>query len=47
MNKKHGMVMICAWCREIYRLGFLPMSHGICPDCKEEVLKEIKEAKYV
>jgi len=39
----NGVKTICAWCMVLLRDGKLvdgKVSHGICPKCKKEVLKE-------
>jgi len=45
MKKDHGLVVICCVCRMIYRLGYLPMSHGYCRECADKLMQEMKEAK--
>jgi len=32
---------ICAWCDGLIRDGVLPVTHGICPACKERLEQEI------
>ena len=36
------MKVICAWCGKVLQEGDEPISHGICPECKEKLLKEVK-----
>lgn len=31
----------CAWCDRVLRDGILPISHGICPECKTKAMEEI------
>jgi hypothetical protein len=31
---------VCAWCKTVTREGSLPATHGICPSCMEQVLRE-------
>lgn len=33
--------VICAWCDVVIREGVLPVSHGICPGCRETLEQEI------
>jgi DNA-directed RNA polymerase subunit RPC12/RpoP len=41
------MKVVCAWCsKTIKEEDGKPISHGICTDCKEKILKEeIKNLK--
>jgi len=47
MKKIYGLAGICAVCNTVYRLGFLPFSHGYCAICYRRELEKIKEAKDV
>lgn len=33
--------VICSWCDVVIREGVLPVSHGICPGCREKLEQEI------
>jgi uncharacterized CHY-type Zn-finger protein len=35
--------VVCAWCKKVLSEGREPISHGICPECKAEMKKEIAE----
>ena len=47
------LIVICAWCRKFIRFKDAqtdrplkdPISHGICPDCKENLEQEIQSIK--
>ena len=30
----------CAWCRRVLRDGPEPVSHGICPECRDKIYKD-------
>jgi uncharacterized CHY-type Zn-finger protein len=36
--------VICAWCEVVLEDGIEPMSHGMCPSCREAFLAMIPEA---
>lgn len=37
------MTVICAWCNKVLREGspYLPISHGMCEECKQRELAKI------
>jgi phage FluMu protein Com len=35
------MKVVCAWCGKVLQEGSEPISHGICPECKEEMKQEM------
>lgn len=37
-----GVKIVCAWCKSVMQEGpAFPVSHGICPECKEKALREV------
>ena len=39
---KTELMCICAWCRVVVRVGNLPITHGICIKCGEQIKQEIE-----
>lgn len=35
----------CAWCGKVLKLGRTPVSHGICPKCRDGLKKEMETTK--
>gem|GEM_PF-3808907 len=40
---QHQYPVICAWCKQIIRYSTVQGSHGICEDCKNKMLAELKK----
>lgn len=34
----------CSWCGRILRMGKPPISHGMCRECADELLKQMEAA---
>jgi rRNA maturation endonuclease Nob1 len=45
MSKSRKMKKVCAWCKKVIEEGDGEISHAICSDCKDEVLKELNIIK--
>lgn len=38
-------MVVCAWCQTIMKPGFVPATHGICPQCQEGLYEEFEQIK--
>lgn len=37
----------CAWCGQVLREGVLPVSHGICPNCLDDMTPKVSAHEVV
>jgi hypothetical protein len=36
---------ICAWCGKTIRTGTQPVTHGMCPTCREQMMAEFYDRR--